>query len=1468
MKSASLSLTVSTLLVLASAQPALAALPAPELVTKAAFQVNRVGNPMRITNGNSTVTVIGSSVTVRSVSADARYTVFESSALNLIENHIPVTNFGGTLTNVFLHDAVDGSVKLVSGRDNSTNEATGGVGGLISGDNSTVIYGSSNPNVLSGVTDTNGRTDVFAYNISTGARSLISGRDGGMTTANAGLPPPPNGNPATFDASTFEAVVQMDATGRYVVFSSTATNQLTNIADNNNQPDLFLHDRVTGTTRLITGVDGGLTTSNHTAGILNSRVAADGSAVAFTTTATNYVTGVVDPSSNNTPDIYLWRRSTGMAQIISRSHLNRMESTRSLVRAEAITADASHVLVAMTGNAHYPSGGFSNTGRMQLHLWNVANDSFQPISFSRNGATTSSNGIVVSSRMSPDGRYIGYVSTATDVVTNVTDSNGANTTETDGQDVFLLDRNTSSTRLVSRSSGNANQTADVASSSIALTATIFGISNAGQVLFSSPAENLAAGVMDFNGFADVFLYDNNAQSVRAITTRVQGDRTGNFTTYVTASLSNDGQVVSISPRNGFAPHLDFETPPPGFYRINFSDNTPRIRQVLKPHPNVPYTSNTASYEFNQHTVVALSQDGGKLLYLSNGINLVENQKETNSQMDLFLYDRASSRSRLLTRNYEDPTQTAEGSLILGDLSADGRYASIYSRSGDLIAGNTQTTLGGFQIYLYDVNNDSLRLVTKTASGEPVNSLTSFVSTPLLADNGDILFPVNAFIPPSNTDLPGIQQGQNLFVYRAATDSLTRLNSGSAAHGISANGRVIVYQTGTNTSSRELRHLNLDTNVDQLITHAAGLPTTPANDRNFGTVSVSDDGCLVAYEARATDLVAGMVDNNGLNNEDTYLFDCSTGNNVLVSGVSGVSPPTTLAGSGTDRSRISGDGSRVIFRSISDGSLISGVTGPTQSATVGGGFSVRGYVFTRASGQLRMLDQVPGGTTSRGVETSLSLSRNGQRAAFTVPTGDLLTPPSSSINTNSYVLDLDLPGVQTITGPDEATPSDFGPGGDLLISGDGQTFAGSHSGTTFFPDDNNLGNDLYLRGLGNFISIPTQGGGGGNNAPTFSSPRPITGSEPGVALAQVGKAFTLDLTVSDPDAGDTLSVTAVSTLPAWLSLSPSGARAARLSGTPTQADVGTVPVTLRVSDGRGGSGTQSFDVRVEFPPEADRTPDDFEFEPQFDVAQNTLITSNTVTLTGFEAPATLSISGGAVKLNDAASFVTENITVRSGDRITVRHTSSDRAGVSVNTTVSIGNAKGIFTSATAGTGSESSVVDANGDGVTFQSTEGVITQLESREIPDEAERMGFQFPNGFFSFRIENLANGQSASITLTLPGGTGADTQLIKCVASGCFELPATVDVDNDTLTFTLTDGGPEDADGVANGTIVDPVGPAVGATTPVTFPAIQSAVDRLRSGSGNGCTLGRAQPGTVDPVLPALLVIAALYGLRRRRVH
>ena len=122
-----------------------------------------------------------------------------------------------------------------------------------------------------------------------------------------------------------------------------------------------------------------------------------------------------------------------------------------------------------------------------------------------------------------------------------------------------------------------------------------------------------------------------------------------------------------------------------------------------------------------------------------------------------------------------------------------------------------------------------------------------------------------------------------------------------------------------------------------------------------------------------------------------------------------------------------------------------------------------------------------------------------------------------------------------------------------------------------------------------IKVTAEDGNGGTVSDTFTLTVNNSNDAPTVAIALPDQAATEDTAFNfqfasnaftDVDAGDSLSYTAKladdSVLPSWLSFD---ANSRTFSGTPANADVGTLNIKVTADDGNGGTVTDTFDLTV-------------------------------------------------------------------------------------------------------------------------------------------------------------------------------------------------------------------------------------------------------------------------------------------------
>jgi subtilisin-like proprotein convertase family protein len=217
-----------------------------------------------------------------SISADGRYIAFTATlGVGTLDTGLSFEN------HVFLHDRQMNQTVWIT--ENKGQSHQGG-DASISADGRYVTFDSSSPDFVAG--DTNNHSDVFLYDRITDQVSRVSVDSNGMEV----------------DGGSYQSKISAD--GRYVAFTSWATNLAPGDANGVSGNDIFVHDRQTGqTTRVSIASDG--TGGNDYSSFPS--ISADGRYIAFRSNATNLVAG----DTNEVVDIFVHDRLTGETRRVS-----------------------------------------------------------------------------------------------------------------------------------------------------------------------------------------------------------------------------------------------------------------------------------------------------------------------------------------------------------------------------------------------------------------------------------------------------------------------------------------------------------------------------------------------------------------------------------------------------------------------------------------------------------------------------------------------------------------------------------------------------------------------------------------------------------------------------------------------------------------------------------------------------------------------------------------------------------------------------------------------------------------------------------------------------------------------------------------------------------------------------------------------------------------------------------------------
>lgn len=323
------------------------------------------------------------------ISADARYVVFRGHASNLVPDD---TN---GCEDIFRCEVHSGRIELVS--RTPTGRAANGPSrqSQVSGNGRLVVFQSYAGDLVPG--DTNGESDIFVHDMLLGTTERVSVSSTG----------------AQSDGGSRYPYISRD--GERIVFESQATNLVP--GDANAHKDVFLHERSTGRTRLVSaGFDG----SGADDDVLCTSISPDGRWVGFSSAASN----LVPRDRNGEMDAFLHDLESGTSvRVSTRSDGGEAHG----LSADVSVADGGR-FVAFYSLAPDLVPGDTN-GQGDVFVKDVASGAIERVSVSDGGVQGNWNSYYP--RLSSNGRWVVFFSQADTLVPHDTNWNS---------DVFLRDR--------------------------------------------------------------------------------------------------------------------------------------------------------------------------------------------------------------------------------------------------------------------------------------------------------------------------------------------------------------------------------------------------------------------------------------------------------------------------------------------------------------------------------------------------------------------------------------------------------------------------------------------------------------------------------------------------------------------------------------------------------------------------------------------------------------------------------------------------------------------------------------------------------------------------------------------------------------------------------------------------------------------------------------------------------------------
>lgn len=385
-------------------------------------------------------------------------------------------------------------------------------------------------------------------------------------------------------------VPDISGDGRYVAYSSFATNLVP--GDDNNAPDIFIHDRRTNATEIIS-VDNNRDEGNSSS--FDPAISDNGRFVTFYSSASDLAP---NDANGDSQDIFIHDRKSDTTEIISVASDGNGGDGISF--SPEISADGRYV-VYFSDSTNLVSG--DGNGTFDIFLYDRKKGSTERVSVSPDGEEA--NDASIEPDISADGRYVIYSSVA---------SNLAPGDDNNDLDAFIFDRKKGTTELISAApDGTAGNGGSVA----------FGVSANGRYVgFYSLASDLAPG--DDNNAIDVFVRDRKLGTTERVSVSsdgIEGDRDS-----ISATISDDGRFVAFfSDATNLVPGDDNNVSDV-FVHERKKDTTTLLSRAIDGTPG-----NNASVES------AISGNGKYVVYSSGASNLVPG--DDNGFQDIFVASR-------------------------------------------------------------------------------------------------------------------------------------------------------------------------------------------------------------------------------------------------------------------------------------------------------------------------------------------------------------------------------------------------------------------------------------------------------------------------------------------------------------------------------------------------------------------------------------------------------------------------------------------------------------------------------------------------------------------------------------------------------------------------------------------------------------------------------------------------------------
>ncbi len=681
-------------------------------------------------------------------------------------------------------------------------------------------------------------------------------------------------------AAAFDPLLSSD--GQHVVFVSSAQNLATN-SGATPYLKVFLRDLAGGDAVLVSANAGG--TGGGNADANSPSVSADARFVAFASAASDLVTG----DTNGASDIFLRDHQYGTTLLVSQgidgnsatgadtAFLNRPLNSQPI-----LSADGRWVVFESLATNLVPQP--DNNRETDLYLRDAISNRTFLVSVNEHGDAAGS-GRSYSPSLTPDGRWVAFVSQATDLAPG-----GANALEA----VFVRDRQSATTVCASTNvtlyfstsyrcyhpviSDNGQWVsflADAANGSPALVfrhdlqsgQTTLVASNAPAACW--PHLSTTGRFMSYENGTNVYVRDDELGTNLLVSVNADATGPANAPSHTSVLTADGSRAIFVSAATDLVTNAVN-----GESQLYLRDFGSSATILVSANPAGQGTGRNMDVSWP-----AVSADGQTVVFESEDSDLVDG--DNNRAADIFQRNlNTGTIVAVSARAAELPARTGVGQAMVapGGISADGRFVAFTSFDSDLVAGDTNRWP---DIFLRDQSTGGIQLVSGRADDgiEPGPIWPPVVS----ADGRYVAF------ARQSTDVAAAvaeilrwdRDTGELIPVPQKIRGVTYLLQPDFTHlAISPDGGKIAFD-GQDTSyfRTNVFLMDLATGEKQLVS-ADPTGSSPANGDSHYPV-FSPDGRWLTFQSRATDLVTNTL-NTAFRTDQLFALDLQQDRTILVS----------------------------------------------------------------------------------------------------------------------------------------------------------------------------------------------------------------------------------------------------------------------------------------------------------------------------------------------------------------------------------------------------------------------------------------------------------------------------------------------------------------------------------------------------------------------------------------------------------